>query len=180
MNSVLKDGACVSCGREPGLHYLRCPYCGEEVWHPLWRRAARVALLVAAPVLAMFLAVMTRPDWHEALQRLRTARPANGLLFAAGVGLLLLPDSGDTLVVSSRLELLRWRALAVGGSVLCGCYAALSALCLCFGRTAGTGNAALGCAVFSCVAAAPFFFRIPWRALTAAAMLVAAILLEKG
>lgn len=179
MNSVLKDGACVSCGREPGRHYRRCPYCGEEVWCPLWRSAARAALLAAPPALTALLAAATQPDWMRAVQALRVAHPAVGFLFASGVGVLLMPCADSDLVVSSRAEQVRWQALAVGGGALCGAYAALSALCLGFGRTSGAGAVALGGAVLACVAAAPFFFRIPRRALAAAAMIVAAITLVK-
>jgi len=180
MRSALKDGVCVSCGRESGRHYWHCPYCGEEVWHPLWRRGACVALLSLPPLLALLLVAVTQPDLRNIAQSLWTAPPAMGYLFAAGIGLLLLPPSDNGLVVNSRAEQVRWVALAAGGGVLCGCYAALAALCLCFGRTPGAVAGVLGCAVFACVAAAPVFFRIPWRTAVASAMIAAAIALGQG
>jgi len=179
MKSVLKAGVCVSCGRGSGRYYRHCPYCGEGVWQPLWRRAARAALLTAPPLLTGTVVLLARPDWGSAVQTLRSAHPAIGFLFAAGLGLLLLPQADNDLVVSSHAERVRWQALAVGGTVLCGTYAAITAVCLCFGQTVAIGAWLPGSAVIACVAAAPFFFRIPWRALAAAAMLVAAIALGK-
>jgi len=179
MKSVRKTAVCVSCGREPGLHYWHCPYCGEGVWQPLWRRVARAALLTVPPLLTGTMILLTRPDWRSAVQALRSAHPAIGFLFAAGVGLSLLPQADSDLVVSSHAERVRWQALAVGGTVLCGTYAAVTAACLCFGQAAATGAWLPGSAVIACVAAAPLFFRIPWRAPAAAAMLAAAIALGK-
>lgn len=175
--AVCTDGVCVSCGRMPGRPYRRCPYCGEAVWHPFWRRAVSVSLVVVPPVLTALLVSMTQPDWAGTVQTLRTAPPAIGFLFAAGFGMLLLPCADSDLVVSSCAEQARWHALAVGGGLLCGCYAALTAVCLCFGRRLEGSSWLLGGAVLACVASAPLFFRIPWRALAAAAMIAAAIML---
>lgn len=179
MKSVRKTGVCVSCGRESGQHYWHCPYCGEEVRQPLWRRVARAALLTVPPLLTGMVVLVTRPDWGSAVRALRSAPPAIGFLFAAGAGLLLLPQSDSDLVVSSHAERVKWQALALGGAVLCGTYAAVTAVCLCFGQAAATGVWLAGSAVIICVAVAPLFFRIPWRAPAAAAILAAAIALGK-
>jgi len=136
-------------------------------------------LLTAPPLLIGTLVLLARPDWGSAVQALRSAHPAIGFLFAAGVGLLLLPQADSDLVVSSHVERVRWQALAFGGAVLCGIYAAVAAVCLCFGQAAATGVWLAGSAVITCVAVAPLFFRIPWRAPVAAAIVAVAIALGK-
>jgi len=177
MKSVLKTGVCVSCGRESGWHYRVCPYCGEQVWQPVWRRAVCGLLLALPPLLMVTLAFLTRPDWAALTKAARTVPPTRGFLFAVGVGLLLTPQSDDDLVVSSRAELVRWQAAAVGGALLCGGYATVMAVCLFFGRTVGVGAWSIACVIGACVIAAPFLFRIHWRALVASALIVAAIAL---
>jgi len=177
VKSVLITGMCVSCGREPGRYYRVCPYCGEQVWQPVWRRAVCVLLLVLPPLLTVTLAFLAWPDWAALAQAARRVHPALGFLFAIGVGLLLTPQSDEDLVVSSQAELVRWQAVAVGGALLCGGYAAITAVCLFFGRTTGFGAWLAGCVIGTCVIASPFFFRVPWRAPVAAALIVAAIAL---
>ena len=177
MKSVLIAGVCVSCGRESGRHYCVCPYCGEQVWQPVWRRGVCVLLLVLPPLLIVTLVILARPDWVALAQVARRVPSALGFLFAVGVGLLLTPQPDDDLVVSSRAELVRWQAVAVGGALLCGGYAAITAVCLFCGRITGVGIWLLGCLIGACVIAAPFYFRIPWRALVASALIVAAIAL---
>lgn len=136
-----------------------------------------VSLVAVPPALTAQLVVMTQPDWVGTVKAIQLAHPVIGFLFAAGLGVLFLPCADSDLVVSSRAEKIRWGMLAVGGGLLCGCYAALTAGCLCFGRKLGMGSWPLGCAVFACVVFAPLFFRIPWRSLAAAAMIVASIML---
>ena len=177
MKSVLIAGVCVSCGRESGRHYCVCPYCGEQVWQPVWRRGVCVLLLVLPPLLIVTLVILARPDWVALAQVARRVPSALGFLFAVGVGLLLTPQPDDELVVSSRAELVRWQAVAVGGALLCGGYAAITAVCLFCGRTTGVGIWLLGCLIGACVISAPYFFRVPWRAPVAAALIVAAIAL---
>ena len=177
MKSVLRAGVCVSCGRGAGQHDRVCPYCGEQVWQPRWRRAACAALLALPPLLIVTLAILARPDWAAFAQAARKVPPALGFLFAASVGLLLTPQADDDLVVSSRAELVRWQAIAVGGTLLCGGYSAVTAVCLSFGRASGVGAWLAAGSTVACVIAAPFFFRIPWRALVAAALVAAAIAL---
>ncbi len=177
MKSVLTAGVCVSCGRKSGRYYRTCPYCGEEVWQLAWRRAVCGTLLAVPPFLAVALMILSRPDGLALAQAARTVSPTLGFLFAAGVGLLLTPLGDDDLVVSSQAELVRWQAVAVGGALLCGCYAAVAAGCLCFGRAVGVAAWLSAVALAACVLAAPFFFRVPWRALVAAALVAGAIAL---
>ena len=175
MRSVLKTGVCVSCGRQPGRTYRTCPYCGEQVWQPLRLRAGRGALVTLVPLAAASLAFLSRPDWLAAVRAMRATPPWTGFLFAAGLGLLLLPCADDDRVVSSRAELLRWQAAAVGGAALSGLSAACAAVSLRFGNGAGMAGWALAAVVFVGVAGAPCFFRIPWRAVAASGMVAAAI-----
>lgn len=173
----MKAGVCVSCGRACGRFYRSCPYCGEQVWQPIWRRVIGVELLALPPLLVGTLALLTRPDWAAFGRAAHSCGPVAGFLFAGGVGLLALPCADDDLVVSSRKELVRWQVIAVGGSLLCGVFAALAAVCLFFGRQTGSGAWLLGSVVWLSVAAAPYVYRVPWRAVIASALIVAAIAL---
>jgi hypothetical protein len=175
VKSELTAGECVSCGRESGRYYLTCPYCGEQVWQPRWRRAGQKALLVLPPLLLVLLAVATRPDMSGFAQAMRSVPPALGFLFAAGIGLLLLPPSDSDVVISSRAEGARWQLCAILGGWLMGFSAAATTVCLSYGRATGTGIWLLATLIAACVIAAPFFFRIPWRSLAAAALLAAAL-----
>ena len=175
MKSELKGGVCVSCGRASGMFYRTCPYCGERVWQPRWRRAVCGLLLALPPLLAAALVYGARAGFAEGVCALSELSPLSAFLLAAGIGLLLSPCADGDLVVSSRAELAWWQALAVCGSALCGLYAAAGAVCVsCGPRGAGTWLAAA--ALAGCIIAAPGFFRIPWRATVASAMIAAAVL----
>ena len=175
MKSVLKSGVCVSCGRESGRHYRTCPYCGEQVWQPRWRRACQAALLASPPLLVAFLFFLTHPDMGELAQTLRSVHPALGFLFAAGTGLLLMPSSDSDLVITSRAEGIRWQVSAILGGWLMGLSAAACAVCLSYGRETGAAAWLTAGLTVACVVAAPLVFRIPWRSLVAAALLAAAL-----
>ena len=173
-----ENGTCVSCGRRSGPYARSCPYCGEQVWQPLWRRAGQWCVLLLPPLLLAGLAGSAHPDWKALAGLARSARPACGLLFAAGTGLLLLPVADGDLVASSRAALRHWQAGALLGGWLMGAWAAAAAAALSYGTAPGPLPAAwlLAAGVGLCVAAMPLFFRIPWRSLAAAALLAAALI----
>lgn len=175
MKSVLTAGVCVSCGRASGRYYLTCPYCGEQVWQPRWRRTGQSALLVLPPLLLALLATTTRPDMSGFAQAMRSVPPALGFLFAAGIGLLLMPPPDSDVVISSRAEGFRWQLCAILGGWLMGLYTAAGTVCLSYGRETGTCAWLTVSLAAACVVAAPLFFRIPWRSLAAAALLAAAL-----
>ena len=177
MRSELKAGVCVACGRESGLRHRVCPYCGERVWLPAWRRALCGLLLAVPPLLAAALAWGARDGFADRVRALAELSPVSALLLAAGAGLLLIPCADDDLTVSSRAELARWQAQAVCGGALCGLYALSGALCLAPGTRGGAGPWLAAAALAACVGAAPLFFRIPWRAPVASAMIAAAVAL---
>lgn len=175
MKSLLIAGACVSCERWCGRYYRTCPYCGEQVWQPLWRRAGQAGLLALPPLLLALLVIIARPDMAGFARAMRSVPPALGFLFAAGIGLLLLPPPDSDLVISSRAEGLRWQGCAILGGWLMGAYAAVCVVCLTYGRSVRVAACLTACAIALCIAAAPFFFRIPWRSLLASALLAAAL-----
>ncbi|MEI7901897.1 MAG: hypothetical protein WCK89_16720 [bacterium] len=175
MKSVLQAGVCVSCGRASGRYFLTCPYCGEQVWQPRWRRAGQGVLLVLPPLLLALLAGTTRPDMGGFAQALRAVHPAPGFLFAVGIGLLCMPSSDSDVVMSSRAEGARWQVCALLGGWLMGLYAATCVVCLTYGRAAGSRAWLPACLIAACVGTAPVFFRIPWRSLVATAWLAAAL-----
>ena len=177
MKSLLIPGVCVSCGRASGRYYRSCPYCGEEVWQPRWRRAVQGGLLALPPVLLALLAALTRPDLDGCAQAARAVHPALGFLFAAGTGLLLLPPPDSDVVITSRAEGVRWQARALLGGWLMGLFAAACVVCLTCARETGVAAGAAASMLAACVVAAPFFFRIPIRSLVAAALLAAALAL---
>lgn len=176
MKSKLKSGVCVSCGRASGRYYRECPYCGEQVWQPGWRRAVSGLLIAAPPLLAAALAWRARAGLAEGVRALGELSAASALLLAAGAGLVLSPCSDDDLTVSSQRELARWQAQAVCGGALSGLYALAGAVCASCGP-GGAGTWLAAAALAACVGAAPLFFRIPWRATVASAMIAAAVAL---
>jgi hypothetical protein len=165
---------CVACGRAAGRYERACVYCGERVWRPSGYRAAHAAWIAAPPALLLWLTAAVRPDWRAACRTVLGGGAFAGYLFAAGAGLLLLPLEDDDLVTASDAERFRWQALSHAGALLCGGYAALGAACLACGARVGPAAWAAGLAVFACIAIAPLFFRIPWRAVAAATLWAAA------
>ncbi|MDD2600673.1 MAG: hypothetical protein PHO37_15875 [Kiritimatiellae bacterium] len=114
----LKDGHCVSCGRESGVLYRSCPYCGERVWHPLWRRVVRGYTLFMLPLLLTTAALINPASW-SALWELC----CNGALLWQGVlgvslGLLLMPRHDKRLILTSSKEHLLWLLNSLAASVL--------------------------------------------------------------
>ena len=164
----------MSCGRWSGRHVRVCPYCGEQVWHPRWWRAGQWGMILLPPALLAGLAFLTRPDWGAFARMARTTHPAVGFLFAAGLGLLLLPVPDRDLVASSRSELCRWQVRAMIGGWLMAGYAGAGTFCVRCGHPGGWA-CLLAVGIGLCVASAPFFFRIPWRSLVAVALLAAMI-----
>jgi hypothetical protein len=138
---------------------------------------AQGTLLALPPLLLALLAALTRPDLGGFVQAARSVHPALGFLFAAGIGLLLMPPPDHDIVISSRAEGVRWQVRAILGGWLMGLYAATCVVCLTCGRETGPAAGATACLAAACVVAAPFFFRIPIRSLVAAALLAAALAL---
>ena len=150
------------------------------MWQPAWRRAACGLLAGAPPLLLAALARASGVRLGDAVSVAEGLSPGRGFLLAAGVGLLLMPCGTDDLAVSSQRELARWQALAVCGGALCGLYAAAAAVCVAHGPHAGAGAWCATVSLAACVGVAPLFFRIPWRAVAACALIAAAFLLRSG
>ena len=114
----LKDGYCVSCGRESGVLYRSCPYCGERVWHPLWRRLAKGYTLFILPLLLAITALVNPASWSSFWELC-----CNGVWLWQGVlgvsiGLLLMPRDDKRLILTSSKEHLLWLLNSLAASVL--------------------------------------------------------------
>ena len=129
------------------------------------------------PVLLACLVYATHPDWMAFTRMARTIHPVLGYLFAAGIGLLLLPVSDSDLVASSQSELCRWQLGSITCGWLMGSYAVACAFCLGYGLGLGIGVWFLATALSLCIMTMPLFFHIPWRSLVAVALLVTVIFL---
>ena len=174
MQSVLKTGMCVSCGRNSGRHVRVCPYCDEQVWQPFWLRAGRWCVLLLPPVFLTCQTCLAQPDWQALTETLRKTPPTGGFLFAAGIGLLSLPAPDADRVVHSQSELRNWQLVAIAGGWFMGTLTAASTAVLCHGQPGpGAWLSATGMAL--CLLVMPFFLRIPWRSLTASLLLASAI-----
>lgn len=169
MKSVLREGACVSCGRWSGRYFWNCPYCGEQVWHSMWWRLMCGFLIGLPPVLVTALVVSSRPDFTLVPQVLGETALYMRILCAAGLGLLLLPYTDDRCVVSSRRELVQRQTVAACGGVLMGGYAVILAVCLSCGKVPlGVLGWIQAILLMLCISAAPCFFRLSWRAVAVA------------
>ena len=173
MGIPLKNGVCVSCERRAGRSGLACPYCGEQVWRPQWWRACRWSALLLPPILLVCLAVLARPDWLAAIRRLRDVSPVCALLFAIGVGLLLLPPKDDGRLLNSSAELCRHQTHALLGGWAIGLYAIAGTVAATAQPSPAIFLLAGGLALTAF--AMPAFLRIHWLSLVAAALLAGAI-----
>ena len=174
MKSGLTAGECVSCGRRNRRHDRTCPYCGESVWRPLWWRVVSGAVLALIPLLVLALSELTRPDLAAFSRFAGNVPSLTGFLFAFGVGVLFLPADDHDLVVTSLASLRHRQAEALLGGWLAGISAATCLVCLLFGEGGGWLAWLAVAGVSACVVALPFFYRVPWRALAAVMLLVAA------
>jgi hypothetical protein len=176
MNAALqKNGVCVSCGRRAGRRDVHCPYCGEQVWRPRAWRAARLGVLLLPP---LFLACLTASDAGgrpAAILRRIAGQPFSAFLFAAAVGLFLLPVSDDDRAAEAAADLRRHQIQALLGGWAMGVYAAVGAATFAAGATHRAGATALAFGLGLSTAAMPLFLRIPGRSLLAAALLAAAV-----
>ncbi len=174
MAKDLQAGVCVSCGRNPGRLYWTCPYCGERVWHPLWRRVVCVGVVGLLPLSAMTTAWLVRPDWLRAWRAVCASGPLAACALAAGVGLLFLPIPDRGRVAPSACDRNRWRCgMAFLGWLLALC-ASAEGVCL------ASSNDPLGavaglCAVVGCGVGLWRLWGIPLRSLIAAALIMSGV-----
>ena len=118
MNIDLKDGFCVSCDRESGVLYQSCPYCGESVWHPLWRRLIRGYTLFVLP-LALLAAIMLNLSRFKPLWELCAGGSWIGQsVIVISMGLLLLPLRDKKLILTSSRGHVMWLLNSLAASVL--------------------------------------------------------------
>jgi len=140
---------------------------------PPGRRALRALLPALTFALAVLLLRAARP---EALA-LAGMRSWAGLALAWGVGLALLPCRDDDLVAASRRELRLWQLRTTAGSLLLCASAWAGAVGVKYARTFSPGLWLAAVILGVCVCAMPLAHRLPLRALAAAALVAAAILL---
>lgn len=154
MGHRLENGECVACGRYGGRLRDACPFCGERIWHsPLFQAGRILAPLVWFALLAAFAAAgecrLLRP----------LPAPRDGFLLAAGMLLALWPRDDSADIHTSAREMLRARLddlllqLAVFVSVLL------------------VAPHPAGAIILLPLAAFPYFFGLPWRALLGCALL---------
>jgi hypothetical protein len=138
----------------------------------MWR-AARWGVFLLPPVLLAGMAAFGARG-GAAVRRL-AEHPLNACLFAAGVGLLLLPVADGDLVEGAPADLRRRQAQALLGGWLMGLYAATGAAVFAASPQIRVLPCLSAFALGLCVAMTPLFWRIPWRSLAAAALLAAAL-----
>lgn len=171
-------GVCISCGRRAGLYERACPYCGETVWLPLWRRIGRRVVPSGMAIVSM-LAVASAGATHIADAGRRISQnPVSAFLLAAGIGLCGLPSELENeRIVRSRRSALNGQVRAFSLSCLTGGTVSLCTLLAV--ETQGRSSALLVCALLSVIGGAfmPFLFRVPLRCLAAAGLTVCAWLI---
>ncbi|MDA3923675.1 MAG: hypothetical protein PF904_03135 [Kiritimatiellae bacterium] len=140
MKINLKDGFCVSCDRESGVLYHTCPYCGESVWHPLWRRAIRGYLSYLLPLLLLTTLAMYRSGFGSLLKSCRDGAPLLQCAVIISASLLLTPRSDKTLILASRRDHLLWLLNSFTASLLLVLCAVVPALLIRFCEHPGAGE----------------------------------------
>jgi len=179
LKSVHKAGECVSCGRCPGRSYRQCPYCGEQVWHPLWYRLGKGVVVFLPPLLsALLILPVCGPEWRSSLRALCQLHAVSGFMVATGVGVLILPPAMDGVIVSSRRELMLIQAEKVFVDCLMGVYAAICGCAWAWARENALAASPLILLQAVCVYFMPVFVRGSWRGLGAAALAGCALALR--
>lgn len=118
MKIDLKDGYCVSCGRESGVLYRSCPYCGEQVWHPLWRRVIRGYTFFILPLLLATTALLNHASWSCLWQICRNGAWLWQGVLGISTGLLLMPRHDKQLMLTSSKEHGLWLLNSLAASIL--------------------------------------------------------------
>ncbi len=175
MKIDLKDGFCVSCDRESGVLYQCCPYCGERVWHPLWRRVIRVYILLILPLIlaaaVLINSASLKPLWEAGRKGTWVWQSLIGLSAA----LLLMPRCDRTLILTSSKGHAMWLLNSLAASVLL-------LLCAVAGAAAlhmNSGSAALAWQLTASVAGAvliPFVLNCGWWRVALAGVIALALL----
>lgn len=120
MKNTLRCGVCVSCGRGSRNLSRVCPYCGEMVWCPLWLKALCLATVVMPWFFCLWMAADARfqiREWSSVIAE--TPRWAR-CLYAASIGLMLLPANDQKQVLNSTRALWHYHVLAIAISFF-GC-----------------------------------------------------------
>lgn len=158
----MKNGECVSCGRIPGRRYDVCPYCGEAVWYSLAFRILRVAIpIIGLGAFAAFLYLNLEPF------TLKPLTASRGFLLAAGILASLWPwDDGDRILTSKR----DWLRFHLGGALLQLVLFLIVLVRLGYPRL----NWATDWPLVAALAACPYLYGLPVRALLGYTLLLAA------
>lgn len=114
----LKDGFCVSCGRESGAVYRSCPFCDELVWHPLWRRLLRWYMTMLLPAGVLILLALDNSSVVNVLKAYLDTGWYLQILIAISAGVLLLPYENRSLILPSERSRILWLLNSLAASVI--------------------------------------------------------------
>lgn len=123
----LKDGFCVSCGLESGARYHTCPFCGERVWHPLWRRCLHWYITLILPLGALFFPLLNYRFAVDAIRAYAAGSWQLQLLITISAGLLFYPYENRNLILPSSHWRIRWLLNSLFASMVLFLAAALFA-----------------------------------------------------
>lgn len=84
---------CTACDRPVGLYSRQCPYCGESIPEPSWRRWTCATLAGVIPLLLGAALLHARHTWSAFQQEARQVLhdPAAAVVLAIALALTLLP-----------------------------------------------------------------------------------------
>lgn len=175
VSSNLMPGVCVACARAPGRFYRTCPYCGEQIWWPMWRRVLATTLPVWGGLFSVLTVLLADPDWSRLSQALRSASPLTNFLFVGAGGILLLPLSDADLIVNTRVQRIRWQVLSLCAALWGVGSLAVATTALMFGRTIGWPVCVLAGLTYCSALSLPLFYRVSARAALSTVLLIVAL-----
>ena len=118
MKIDLKDGFCVSCGRESGVLYNTCPFCGESVWHPNWRCAIRFYVRLIMPFFLLTTLALNYSGFKTIWSLISGGAWQWQCAVVISTGLLLTPRHDKRLILTSSWNHLLWLLNSLAASLL--------------------------------------------------------------
>jgi len=114
----LKDGVCVSCGRQSVPLYRLCPYCGEQIWHPVWRRILTLYAVLLLPIFLIASCAIDKTAWSALSNSWQSMSYQCRVLIVLATGVLLLPHENKHLIFTSSRQRVLWLLNGLAASLI--------------------------------------------------------------
>ena len=176
MKIDLKDGFCVSCGRESGVLYNICPFCSEAVWHPKWRCVLRFYVRLVMPFFLLAALVLNHSRFKTMWRFISGGAWQWQCVVVISAGLLLIPRHDKSRIMTSSRNHLLWLLNSLAASLLLLLCALVPLLALAFNTSSEVWDWFLAASAFAGSFLVPMALNSGWWRVALAALVAAGVL----